>query len=74
MSNVDADESISLVDATLAEYHHYSVAQIVFGYAIEVGMLPLTGTTDAMHMSDDLSVFNKKLETKEVEFVDCIAG
>lgn len=59
---------------TMAANHHCSVAQIVFRYAIEVGMLPLTGTTDAGHMSDDLSVFDMHLEPKEVEFVDYIAG
>lgn len=59
---------------TMAERHHCSVAQIIFRYAIEVGMLPLTGTTDAGHMSDDLSVRDMHLEPKEVEFVDCIAG
>ncbi len=60
--------------ATMAERHHCSVAQIIFRYAIEVGMLPLTGTTDAEHMSADLSVFDMRLESKEVELVDCIAG
>lgn len=60
--------------ATMAEHHNCSVAQIIFRYAIDVGMLPLTGTTDAGHMSDDLSVFELRLEPKEVELVDCIAG
>lgn len=60
--------------AAIAEHHNCSVAQIIFRYAMEVGMLPLTGTTDAGHMSGDLSVFNMRLEAKEVEFVDCIAG
>jgi diketogulonate reductase-like aldo/keto reductase len=32
-----------------------SVAQVVFAFAVRLGMLPLTGTTSADHMADDLA-------------------
>jgi diketogulonate reductase-like aldo/keto reductase len=32
-----------------------SVAQVVFRFAREVGMLPLTGTSDPVHMAEDLA-------------------
>jgi diketogulonate reductase-like aldo/keto reductase len=45
-----------------AERHGRSVAQIVFRFALELGMIPLTGTTDAGHIGDDLAVFDFGLD------------
>jgi diketogulonate reductase-like aldo/keto reductase len=53
--------------AQIAERHGRAVAQIVFRFALEVGMVPLTGTTNAAHMQADLDVFNFCLEPEEVE-------
>src|SRR5207253_3331448 len=44
-----------------------SVSQIVFRFALDVGMVPLTGTTNADHMRADLAVFDFHLEPEEVE-------
>ena len=40
--------------------HHYNktVPQIVYRLAFELGMLPLTGTTDVAHMRDSLDIFD----------------
>jgi diketogulonate reductase-like aldo/keto reductase len=51
----------------IARRHGRAVTQIVFRFALEVGMLPLTGTTDAGHMRSDLEVFDFHLEPEEVE-------
>jgi len=51
----------------IAERHGRDTAQIVFRFALEVGMLPLTGTTNAAHMQADLDVFGFCLEPEEVE-------
>ncbi|MGZ3355746.1 MAG: hypothetical protein ACXVBO_12930 [Isosphaeraceae bacterium] len=40
--------------ARIAERHGRTVSQIVFRFALDVGMVPLTGTTDAGHMRADL--------------------
>ncbi len=40
--------------AQLAARIGCTVAQLVFRFAVDVGMLPLTGTTDAGHMRQDL--------------------
>ena len=32
------------------------IAQIVFKFSMQIGMVPLTGTSDAQHMKEDLSV------------------
>jgi diketogulonate reductase-like aldo/keto reductase len=53
--------------ARIAARHGRTVAQVVFRFALELGMLPLTGTTDPAHMQADLGVFDFHLEPEEVE-------
>jgi diketogulonate reductase-like aldo/keto reductase len=60
--------------ARIAKRHEKSVAQVVFRFALEVGMVPLTGTTDARHMREDLAVFDFRLERAEVERIERLAG
>ncbi|MBI3114010.1 MAG: aldo/keto reductase [Rhodospirillales bacterium] len=56
----------------IAERHGRTSSQIVFRFAIDVGMVPLTGTTDAEHMREDLDVFDFRLEPKEVAILDAL--
>jgi diketogulonate reductase-like aldo/keto reductase len=56
--------------ARIAERHGRIVSQIVFRFALEVGIIPLTGTTDADHMRADLEVFDFHLEPEEVERIE----
>jgi diketogulonate reductase-like aldo/keto reductase len=58
----------------IAKRHRQSASQIVFRFALEVGMIPLTGTTDAGHMRDDLSVFDFRLEPDEIRQVENLAS
>ncbi len=60
--------------ARIAKRHGRSVSQVVFRFALDVGMLPLTGTTDAEHMRTDLEVFDFQLDSAEVELIDRLAG
>jgi diketogulonate reductase-like aldo/keto reductase len=48
--------------------------QVIFRFALDVGMLPLTGTKSAEHMRQDLEAFALKLDPKEIERIDHIAG
>lgn len=57
----------------IAQRHNRTVNQIVFRFALAVGMIPLTGTTDAEHMREDLGVFDFDLEPEEVERIETIA-
>ena len=41
-------------------------AQVVFRFARQVGMLPLTGTTDPQHMREDLAIDDFELTSEEV--------
>jgi diketogulonate reductase-like aldo/keto reductase len=56
--------------ARIAERRGRTVSQIVFRFALDVGMIPLTGTTDADHMRADLEVFDFRLEPAEVERIE----
>src|SRR5262249_9011452 len=56
--------------AQIAKRHGRTVPQIVFRFALSVGMIPLTGTTDAAHMQADLEVFDFDLAADEVEHID----
>jgi diketogulonate reductase-like aldo/keto reductase len=49
-------------------------AQVVFAFARGVGMLPLTGTSNAEHMKEDLAAIHVELETEEVRAIESIAG
>ena len=53
-----------------ARRHARTVNQIVFRFALEVGMLPLTGTSDAGHMREDLEVLDFRLEPDEVARIE----
>ena len=57
----------------IARRHGRSVAQVVFRFALDVGMVALTGTTDAGHMREDLEVFDFRLEPGEVERIERLA-
>lgn len=48
-------------------------AQVIFRFAMQVGMLPLTGTTNEQHMREDLAVEGLSLSDVEVERIETIA-
>ncbi len=56
--------------AQIARHYGRTLGQIAFRFALEVGMLPLTGTTAAAHMQEDLSIFDFELERAEVERIE----
>lgn len=54
----------------IARRHQKTPAQIVFRFAQQVGMLPLTGTTDAGHMREDLDSASLLLAEEEVTLIE----
>lgn len=50
------------------------VMQVVFRFAMQVGMVPLTGTTNQNHMKEDLDVYRIMLSEDEVSMIESIAG
>jgi diketogulonate reductase-like aldo/keto reductase len=49
-------------------------AQVVFRFALAVGMLPLTGTTDPEHMRQDLASRALVLSPDDVRAIETVAG
>jgi diketogulonate reductase-like aldo/keto reductase len=57
----------------IAKRYGRTVSQIVFRFSLDVGMLPLTGTTSADHMRADLDVFDFSLEPAELQIIERLA-
>jgi diketogulonate reductase-like aldo/keto reductase len=49
-------------------------AQVVFRFAQQVGMLPLTGTSDQTHMREDLAAIEVELTDEDVKIIERISG
>ena len=52
---------------TLATRHQRTPAQVFFRYLTQTGIAPLTGTTSAQHMREDLAIFDFELNEQECE-------
>jgi diketogulonate reductase-like aldo/keto reductase len=79
-----AYQGFSLLTANVRELQHpefwrlvkrinKTPAQIVFRFALQAGILPLTGTTDPDHMREDLGVYDFELSVEEVRLIEAIA-
>jgi diketogulonate reductase-like aldo/keto reductase len=57
----------------MAKRHGRTASQIIFRFALDIGMLPLTGTTSPEHMRADLDVFDFELQPQEVQRIEQLA-
>ena len=48
------------------------IAQVIFRFAMQIGMLPLTGTTNAQHMKEDLQTDQLTLSPEEIQHIETI--
>ena len=48
------------------------LAQVVFRFAMQVGMLPLTGTTNPQHMKEDLEAEQFTLTPEDIQVIETI--
>jgi len=48
--------------------------QVIFRFAMQVGMVPLTGTKTEPHMKEDLGVYDIALTQDEVDLIESIEG
>jgi diketogulonate reductase-like aldo/keto reductase len=60
--------------AAIAARHGATRAQVVFTFALAMGMLPLTGTSDRDHMKQDLAARALTLSAEEVRTIESLAG
>jgi diketogulonate reductase-like aldo/keto reductase len=58
----------------LAERYRRTVSQMVFRFALDVGIVPLTGTTSVAHMLDDLAILDFVIEQKDLAMIEVLAG
>ena len=58
----------------IARRHQKTLAQVVFRFAQEAGMLPLTGTTDAGHMREDLDSATFLLAEDEIGLIETLGA
>ena len=55
---------------TLAQRYERTPAQIFYRYLTQIGVIPLTGTSSAIHMQEDLAIFDFELSESECELVN----
>jgi diketogulonate reductase-like aldo/keto reductase len=60
--------------AGIAARRKVTPAQVVFRFAQAIGMLPLTGTSNAEHMKQDLASHDVSLSADEVRAIESLAG
>jgi diketogulonate reductase-like aldo/keto reductase len=56
----------------MAEKYTTGVAQVVFRFAMQIGMVPLTGTTNVLHMTEDLRADGFTLTPDELQRIETI--
>lgn len=62
----------SPVAARIAERHRATVPQVVFRFALALGMLPLTGTSNPEHMRQDLAADRFALDPDELSALESV--
>lgn len=50
--------------------YNKTIPQIIFRYSIQIGIIPITGTTDPTHMKQDLNIFDFELSPDEVGLIE----
>ncbi|MBI2784817.1 MAG: aldo/keto reductase [Legionella longbeachae] len=58
---------------SLAVKYDKTIPQIIFRFANQIGILPLTGTTNQQHMDDDLNIYDFELSQEEIQYIENIA-
>lgn len=57
----------------LAKKYNKTIPQIIFRFALHLEMLSLTGTTNPLHMKDDLNINDFELALEEIQFIENMA-
>jgi diketogulonate reductase-like aldo/keto reductase len=58
----------------IARRHGKTLAQVVFRFALHLGMICLTGTTDRRHMEQDLAAGDFDLEDEEIATMESVGS
>ena len=57
----------------IAQAHGLTTPQVTFAFARQLGMIPLTGTSNPVHMREDLAALERTLTEAEVRTIEAIA-
>ena len=57
---------------TIAQRLETGVAQVIFRFAMQIGMLPLTGTTNPQHMKEDLAAGQLILSEEDMQYLETV--
>lgn len=60
-----------LLEQLIQKYKRTS-SQIVFRFSLQVGMLPMTGTSSKIHMKEDLDIYDFELTNEEIDLLENI--
>ncbi len=66
----NARELASAAVGRAAQRTGRTAAQVVFRFALQVGMIPLTGTSSGVHMREDLASLEFELEPEEMRAIE----
>jgi diketogulonate reductase-like aldo/keto reductase len=55
---------------SLAQKFKKTTPQIIFRFAQQIGILPLTGTTSSNHMNEDLHLADFELSPEEIQYIE----
>ena len=58
----------------IASRHRKTVSQVIFQFAINIGIIVLTGTTNTNHMREDLAALEFRLKPNEVKIIEKLAS
>jgi diketogulonate reductase-like aldo/keto reductase len=56
----------------IARRHGAGIAQVIFRFAMSIGILPLTGTSSAEHMRQDLASKSLQLSDEEIQSIEAV--
>ena len=59
--------------AEIVESKKITLPQLVFRFALQIGIVPLTGTTKEEHMKTDLAIYDFSLTDEEIKTIEDIA-
>ena len=66
--DVLADQTVRAIAQRLGT----GVAQVIFCFALQIGMLPLTGTTNPQHMKEDLAAVRLTLSEEDMRYIETV--
>lgn len=58
----------------LAKQFNKTIQQVIFRFAAQIAILPLTGTTSPQHMTEDLNIDDFELSSEEIQYIENIVN